>query len=981
MLMKRKTKKSLLTYVLAGSLITSMTSTISPAVKAKTPTAKIIAPASKAVMTVDLADRSLGKIYHGASAALYGLSEPNVPDINTLIPIKPSHVLQKAPNGVQHPSGDGLRVADYFFEAGGNNIQIYMQDYYGRWYYPSRTPEQYIKEAVNPVTTEIKAYKDAWAKKNSGRNPDDKFTYVPYNEPEQNETRYPQINEKTLQGEQSRATFNNDWLAVYQAIKKIDPGAKISGPNFLMYEENAFDSFIQFCVEHNCLPDTISWHLLSNKSYNNARNNLTQYRALEQKYAPFFADKYPNQKSPFPIPVDINEYASPAEIANGGSLIQYIARYDTLKITGALPYWNTANSYGSLLAGQNEPNGAWWLYKWYADMEGDMAKVTVVKSNAEGDSFGPGLYGLSTIDNRKKQVNILFGGTTGESNIVFKNISHGKNSPDFLAKAKKVHVTVWRAGYTGLTGFLAEPTQIIDGNYKVENGNLTLPVQTDNLEGYFAVITGAVDSASNTTWYKRYEAENAEVQNHVQNPKSLYPRVNSDRTASNGKLIGGIDFKDSVVKFTSVNVPKKGNYKLDIVEGSGSTANLPAQSGNASSTQRQNSEFFIKIDNHPSFKIILRADYSWEQLGMATQFVNLNKGQHTIMISKYNQDTGEMGQGAATLDAIELKYNGKIGEKPNYRVQAEFADYDGELRRGDSQSGFEGAGYVTGYHDYSRRNSNRSSDPKTRFVMSVQKDGMYDVTIRYFAQNTGKLSVDHDRKNVLNLPVKQSRGKWQKIKLRMFLREGINLIDIKSTAKLNLDYLNAQYVNDDPIYFVEAENARLVGKPADGDPPFIRSDVYAKYTSGGKYVNGITSYDGKKRYLELPNVKVPKSGRYKLVIRYANGEYSGTHSYNNNVVERYAQISVNGGKPETIYFKNTISWQQFNSVTVDVNLHKGKNSIKLYNNNTYNGGANPYGGSDASGTTPFVDTVMVPKQYTPAFDKFEIYGQPVVLNK
>ncbi|MFD1907630.1 hypothetical protein ACFTAO_16320 [Paenibacillus rhizoplanae] len=68
-----------------------------------------------------------------------------------------------------------------------------------------------------------------------------------------------------------------------------------------------------------------------------------------------------------------------------------------------LPYWNTANSYGSLLAGQNEPNGAWWLYKWYADMMGgDMAKIEVINARHENDAFGPGLYGLSSIQDNKK---------------------------------------------------------------------------------------------------------------------------------------------------------------------------------------------------------------------------------------------------------------------------------------------------------------------------------------------------------------------------------------------------------------------------------------------------------------------------------------------------------------------------------------------------------------------------------------------------
>ncbi|MEH7747306.1 hypothetical protein V7659_20050 [Neobacillus drentensis] len=66
----------------------------------------------------------------------------------------------------------------------------------------------------------------------------------------------------------------------------------------------------------------------------------------------------------------------------------------------------------------------------------------------------------------------------------------------------------------------------------------------------------------------------------------------------------------------------------------------------------------------------------------------------------------------------------------------------------------------------------------------------------------------------------------------MFLREGINLIDIQSSSKLSLDYLNASYVNSNPIYSEEAENAKVVGEPAEGDPSLIRDDALAKYASG-----------------------------------------------------------------------------------------------------------------------------------------------------
>lgn len=970
-----KTKK-VIAFSLAGLLATSAVSLA----------ATSAAAATWAEITVDLADRSLGEIYHEGSGSLYGLSEPNVPDINTIIPMKPSHVSQKAPNGVQHPSGDALRISDYFFEAGGHNVQVVMQDYYARWYYPARTGEQYVNEAIIPQTLEIKAYKDAYAAAHPGVDVDEKFIYIPYNEPEQS-ARYPSLNSNTATGVNSRNLFYADWLLVYNAIKEIDPGAKISGPNLINYAANIVNGFVPFCVQNDCLPELFSWHLLSNRSYNNAAGNLASFRALEAANAAQYAALYPDRESPFPIEVDINEYASTAEIAVGGHLVQYLARYDELKVTGALPYWNTANSYGSLLAGQNEPNGAWWLYKWYADMEGDMAKVAVVKARADGDTLGDGLYGLSTINDDKKQVGIAFGGTTGESQIVFNNVTGHADSPAFLAGASDVRITVWRAGFTGLTGFLAEPQQIVDGNFPVVDGSVTLPVTTEFESAYYAVLTEGAASPSRTTWFGRYEAEQAN--NVATTTTNTYPRSGSSRTASNGTYVSGITGPTSKVEF-NVDVPADGNYRLDVIEASYSTANLPAQSGGGTTSQRQSSEYFIKIDDQPSYKMYLRADYSNNQLGMTTDFIDLASGGHTISISKFNQDTGEEGQGTANLDAIELTLNGTPGAAPTYRIEAEFSDYDWAdgLERKGTVAGFEGAGYITGYNATAGANPNQSgnaespnnttSNAKSRFYMAVQEDGMYDVTLRYRTTNTGKIIINHDRQHALTVCVNNTTGKWQSTKVRMFLRTGVNIIDVMSTAKLSLDYIEAVAVDNAPIYSIEAEDASVVGTPAAGDPALIRDDVFAKYASGGKYVNGITSYDGEERYLEVP-ISVPAAGHYQLVIQYANGQYSGSHSYNNNVVERYAQMSVNGSEPETHHFKNTISWQHFATQTFDVELVEGNNLIRFSVDNSYDGGSNPYGGNNAAGTAGFTHLTMVPNQYTPAFDKFEVYETPTLL--
>ncbi|PQP88660.1 hypothetical protein [Paenibacillus sp. AR247] len=108
----------------------------------------------------------------------------------------------------------------------------------------------------------------------------------------------------------------------------------------------------------------------------------------------------------------------------------------------------------------------------------------------------------------------------------------------------------------------------------------------------------------------------------------------------------------------------------------------------------------------------------------------------------------------------------------------------------------------------------------------------------------------------------------------------------------------------------------------------IRDDAFAKYASNGKYVNGITSYDGAERYLEIDDIVVPEDRIYKLVVRYANGESAGTHAYNNDVVERYAQISVNGGEAETVFFKKEIvKWDSKRCQSIKPNMALLRTSI------------------------------------------------------
>src|SRR5690349_22160271 len=86
-----------------------------------------MASAAPSQLTVDLSANT-GAPRYGATGFLYGLGDEGIPNETMLAALKPQVAAQKAPDGLQHPNGDALKVAPMFKRAGGRDIQIYMQD-------------------------------------------------------------------------------------------------------------------------------------------------------------------------------------------------------------------------------------------------------------------------------------------------------------------------------------------------------------------------------------------------------------------------------------------------------------------------------------------------------------------------------------------------------------------------------------------------------------------------------------------------------------------------------------------------------------------------------------------------------------------------------------------------------------------------------------------------------------------------------------
>jgi hypothetical protein len=160
----------------------------------------------------------------------------------------------------------------------------------------------------------------------------------------------------------------------------------------------------------------------------------------------------------------------------------------------------------------------------------------------------------------------------------------------------------------------------------------------------------------------------------------------------------------------------------------------------------------------------------------------------------------------------------------------------------------------------------------------------------------------------------------------VFLTAGINRIALKPSNGVEPGRLDFLLVDAAPAsgpvnaYEAEAPDNILAGAAA------VMEDPAA---SGGKYVGSIGN--GAGNFLQFRNVRVAKGGIYRLVVHFANAEFRGGHSYNSQIVDRWAEIRVNGQNPQKVYFRNTFAWNNYQTRVVDVKLAAGRNTIEFSN--------------------------------------------------
>ena len=235
-------------------------------------------------------------------------------------------------------------------------------------------------------------------------------------------------------------------------------------------------------------------------------------------------------------------------------------------------------------------------------------------------------------------------------------------------------------------------------------------------------------------------------------------------------------------------------------------------------------------------------------------------------------------------------------------------------------------------HRYWAKYEAPSNNASSNFVVTAASNGYYQVRLGYFAgvkgfpETTQNMRIALNDSSLIDLPMPVAAGgeNGASANIHLFLTAGINRLSFIPLLQSDGVAAPLEFIELTPargeVARYEAEDALLGGTAEVIEDPAA---------SGGKCVGSIGS--GTENTLQFNHLLVPINGTYCMVVTFANGEFKGAHQYNNNVVDRFADISVNGGLPSRVFFRNTFAWNTYRTTLVKVELHAGENTVKFSN--------------------------------------------------
>ena len=188
------------------------------------------------------------------------------------------------------------------------------------------------------------------------------------------------------------------------------------------------------------------------------------------------------------------------------------------------------------------------------------------------------------------------------------------------------------------------------------------------------------------------------------------------------------------------------------------------------------------------------------------------------------------------------------------------------------------------------------ADGDNKYIAIAPFDGYYEI----ISDTAGEINIDG------------AIGSIQKGDI-VYLRRGANAITY--SGELRLFTVSAKAFTKT----IKAQDLTLSGKAQ------LLTDKYDV-----TYIDGISNKGGKAQF----NVNVPTDGDYRLTLLYANNSEGGVHDYNVDLIENYVTVTANG-ESKDVFTRNTFSKYTYKTMTFNLTLKEGDNTITLSNSGNY----------------------------------------------
>ncbi len=799
-------------------------------------------------VTFDAADLT-GEVTSGASGFLYGISQDGVPSYNMTESIDLSSISTKTTLGLQHPIGEMSDVAAQALSSGDcDYLVVYLQDMYSTWYYDSDNItemkkngtydwREYLESTFFPLVEEtVNAIKDS--------DYHDYIVYCLFNECDNGVWFGEWIEDSSNEdggysdfNETGKQNFFEAWKLTYEYVLSLDPDAVIGGPGYYEYDSDKMYDFLEYTTQNDCVPDVLIYHELSYRSIYDWQYNVEDLKTIEQEFG-LDTD----------IPIIVTEYGMMEDNGNPNTMLKYITQIEYSKVYAQQAYWLFANNLCNTAADYNTPNSAWWVYRWYTDMQGQTMSSSI--SDIFNSDLGKAIselrapryrqfMGLGSINDEKDSIDILVSGADYDGVVKIKNLK------DTALYGKDVYIEITAVTYQGISGEVCSPENV--KAYTVECGS-TLKIDMDFMDentAYRITVREAQDgdeAYENTNLYTRYEFEEGELLGGAYTYDSAYAT-----TGEQNGLVGGMENEGDGVSI-SVVIPEDGTYEFKFIYGK-------ANDGQ-DSDDRVSATVNLSVGENET-QITLENTVKSEITASYTEYFELEAGEYTVTLTH--------NDGTYVLDSLLVR------------------QYESDTE-------------VTVLAD-----DDRTDDEYTYFLAIAPQDGYYDLSTAELCE----LDIDG-----------ASAQSGDDGTATVYLRRGLNYIGVaQEGAALQVVWQDAES---------SAENIELTPEDAVLSGTAVVSE---SENTGISYISGISSESGSAQY----TFDVAESGVYKMTITYsANGE-QGVHDYNVDLVEDYISYSVNGGEVSELYCRNTYSNDNFTTVTVNIALEAGENTLVLYN--------------------------------------------------